>query len=316
MPTPAPEFVTLLGSLKKGEYINPRQLDAFMDLHRAERDMMSSEWPSIAAEKRLELMSLAAERSANDALADFSALGIVAMADEDPQVRRLAVETMSDSEDWRICDHLVKALKEDSEAIVRIAAAEGLGLWAMQVAGELLNEEQAEAVTWALRKVVNDIDEIPEVRAAALLSASVLAEDWVEGLINDFYYDEDRLLRLASVQAMGISGLEDWLDLLDEQLQSDDPDFRREAVTSVGELMIESTVDSVAALLVDDDESVVLATISALGEIGGDDATVYLKNFLEDAEPEMIEAIEEAIANATDPFNVGIDLEALEDELR
>lgn len=309
MPTPAPEFVSLLSSLKKGEYINPRHLDAFMDLHRDEREMMTAEWSAIPAEKRLELMDLASGRAASDILADFTALGSVAMADEDPRIRRFAIEMMAESEDWRVCDELVTALDSDPDPLVRVAAAIALGPWALQIEGEFLNTEQAEAITGALRSAATNAEEVDEVRSAALLAAALTTEDFVETLINEFYYDESRALRLASIQAMGVSGSEDWLDFLDEQLQSDDPDFRAAAVTSVGELMIESTVDSVAALLVDDDLEVVMAAIGALGEIGGDDAIEYLTNFLEEAEPELIEAIEEAIAEAQEPWKAAIHLE-------
>lgn len=305
MVAPAPEFLSFLSSLRKGEQVHPRNLDAFSDLHQDERDQLTLEWSAIPAETRLELMDLAAERSANDVTADFTALGSVALLDDDPRVRRFAVEAIGDSTDWRACDRLVATLGGDEDALVRAAAASGLGEWAILAEGEQLAPDQAEQVITTLRNAAGNLEEAPEVRASALLSLSVISEDWLSNLITDFYYDEDRFMRLASVQAMGISASEDWLDFLDEQLQSDDPEFRREAVTSVGELMIPSTVEAVAALLEDDDDEVVVAAIGALGEIGGDDAVEYLANFLEDADPELIEAIEEAIAFAGDPvFNV------------
>lgn len=313
MVAPAPEFLSLLSSLRKGEQVHPRNLDALSDLHQAERDQLTLEWSAIPAETRLELMDLAADRSAADVTADFTALGSVALQDDDPRIRRFAVEAIGDSTDWRACDRLVAALGGDEDALVRAAAAAGLGEWAILAEGDQLAPDQAEQIIAILRKAATDVEEASEVRACALLSLSVINEDWLTSLITDFYYDEDRFMRLAAVQAMGISASEDWLDFLDEQLQSDDPEFRREAVTSVGELMIPSTIEAVAALLQDEDDEVVVAAIGALGEIGGDDAVEYLANFLEDADPELIEAIEEAIAFAGDPI-INLQNVVVEDE--
>lgn len=53
-----------------------------------------------------------------------------------------------------------------------------------------------------------------------------------------------------------------------------------------------------------------VGAITALGEIGGPLAVQYLNEFLEDAEPELIDAIETAIEYASDPAFSGFDLDA------
>ncbi len=301
MTTLAPEFSSCLDTLKHGGSLDGASLEALMDLRRDEQEFLASEWQAIPAGIRIDLMDRVAERTATDVTADFTALGAVAIADEQAQVRRFAIEVLAESMEWRAADKLVRALREDADGLVRTAAASSLEDWAIQADADLLDPEQAEEIISALRNAATGLDNPAEVRAAALVSVAGVSQEWVEPLISDFYYDEERLLRLAAVAAMGSSGLESWLDFLDEQLQSDDAEFRLAAVTSVGELGIPSTVEAVGALLEDEDDDVVAATIAALGEIGGPVAVDFLEGFLEDADPEYIDAIETALEYARDP---------------
>ncbi len=314
MTTLAPEFSSCIETLKRGGSIDGTSLEALMDLRRDEQDFLAGEWANIPAGIRLDLMDRVAERTAADVTADFTALSTVAIDDDQAEVRRFAVEVLAESMEWRAGRKLVNTLRTDADELVRTAAAASLEDWALRADAGDLDDEQRKEIISALRTASLDSDNPPEVRAASLISLAGISEDWVEPLIADFYYDEDRLLRLAAVTAMGASGLEVWLDFLDEQLQSDDAEFRLAAVTSVGELGIQSTVEAIGALLDDEDDDVVAGAIAALGEIGGPVAVEYLSAFLEDAEPEYIDAVETALEYARDPAFSGYFEEEDDDE--
>lgn len=318
MTSPAPDLSACVEALKNEKPISGQSFEALTDLRRDEQQYLISEWPAIPPHMRADLMERIADLAVIDVTSDFTALGAVAINDEQPLVRRSAISVLAESLEWRAGDRLLHALKEDEDPLVRTAAAAALEEWAILADCDMLDEEQAEDVITSLRAAATDLGAPIEVRAAAMISVSGVSADWVEPLITDFYYDEERLLRLAAVTAMGSSGLESWLDYLDEQLQSVDAEFRLAAVTSVGELSIPSTIEAVAAMLDDEDEEVVIAAITALGEIGGPVAVEHLNQFLEEAEPELIDAIETAIGYASDPAFSGFDLETEErsDEAR
>lgn len=310
MTSPAPELSACVEALKNEKPISGQSFEALTDLRRDEQQYLTGEWPAIPAHMRADLMERVADLAVIDVTSDFTALGAVAINDEQPLVRRAAVSVLAESLEWRAGDRLVRALKEDQDPLVRTAAAAALEEWAILADCDMLDDEQADDVITSLRNAAMDPEAPVEVRAAALISVAGVSGDWVEPMITDFYYDEERLLRLAAVTAMGSSGLETWLDYLDEQLQSVDAEFRLAAVTSVGELSIPSTVEAVAAMLDDEDEDVVVGAITALGEIGGPLAVEYLNQFLEEAEPELIDAIETAIGYASDPAFSGFDLDS------
>ncbi len=313
MTSPAPELSACVEALKNNLPISGQSFEALTDLRRDEQQYLVGEWSAIPPHVRADLMERVAELAILDVSSDFTALGSVAITDDQPLVRRSAVTVLAESMEWRAGDRLVHALRDDEDPLVRTAAAAALEEWAILADCDMLDEEQANDVISVLRAAVFDLEAPVEVRAAALVSISGVSADWIEPLITDFYYDEERLLRLAAVTAMGSSGLETWLDYLDEQLQSVDAEFRLAAVTSVGELCIPSTVEAVAAMLEDEDEDVVVGAIAALGEIGGPLAVEYLNAFLEDAEPEFIDAVETALEYASDPAFTGFDLSETEE---
>lgn len=309
MTSPTSELSAFVEALKNDEPISGDGFETFTDLRKDEQKYLLGEWLSIPEHARVELLEKLAERAEIDVSVDFTAIGQVAYTDELPEVRRSAIALLSDSLDWRAADVLVTALRDDPDPIVRTGAAAALDEWAIQADAGMLDEDQADAIISVLRTAANNLKAPFEVRAAALISVAGASAEWIEPLIEDFYYDDERILRLAAVAAMGASGLETWLDFLDEQLQSDDAEFRAVAVASVGELAIPSTVEAVAFMLADEDDEVVVAAIAALGEIGGPLAVNYLNAFMEEAEPEFIDAVETAIAYASDPAYAGFDID-------
>jgi HEAT repeat protein len=89
-----------------------------------------------------------------------------------------------------------------------------------------------------------------------------------------------------------------WLDYLYEQLQSEDPDFRKAAATACGEIADEDAVDPLGDALDDEDPVVVASAVAALAEIGGELAMEYLGDFRRRVPEELASSLEEAIVIA------------------
>ena len=90
-----------------------------------------------------------------------------------------------------------------------------------------------------------------------------------------------------------------WLEFLDEQATSDDPEVRFATAIAYGVIGSEDGLDAVVALLADDDPEVVAAAINALGDIGGDLAIERLKTLAASDNPILAEAATDAIENAS-----------------
>jgi HEAT repeat protein len=87
-----------------------------------------------------------------------------------------------------------------------------------------------------------------------------------------------------------------WLPILFQELKSDDPETRYEAVLACGSLAEEAAVVHLIPLLEDEDAEVKEATIAALGEIGGRQARSALMRYLDHPSRSMREAVEEALS--------------------
>ena len=116
----------------------------------------------------------------------------------------------------------------------------------------------------------------------------------IEQIINEAYNDGNPELKQSAIYAMGQSSNSAWMPIVIQETQSSDPAIRYEAATACGNLGEEDTVPHVIALLNDDDSLVQLASVGALGAIGGSLSKRALQQCLLLGD----EAIEEAAKNA------------------
>jgi HEAT repeat protein len=299
----APEFSAFVGTLTRGESINPERLDLFSSLDPASASHLEHEWRSIPLPRRLELLEMAAEVAYADVSVDFARLARIGWHDTAPEIRRAAVGLLWEASGADDARALLYLLRTDDSPLVRAAVAEVLGNFVLAREFDTIDEAEGDAVVAALRRLASDDAETEEVRATAVLALAPRTLPWVETLITDAYYDQSRTVRLAAVRAMGVAADSMWSEYLEEQLSSDDPDFRAEAVISLGAIGDEAFLEPVATMLDDDDEDVVVAAIGALGEIGGPDAVALLEQFQEHASAEFLDDIEEALEVAREHLN-------------
>ena len=121
-------------------------------------------------------------------------------------------------------------------------------------------------------------------------------------------------LQLSALFAMGLTADQRWLPILDDEMQSPSADFRAEAARAAGGLGSTDSVDALEGLLTDEDPSVTMAAIYALGQIGGDRATELLTRLSQDPDyEELYDAIDEALEEM-DLLEGGFDLLALDED--
>jgi len=268
------------------------------DLPRQSARQLRQLWLTLPVETRRRLVQMMAELAEDNLALNFRHVFLIALEDDDRQVRECAIAGLWEEEDTRVLHRLLDRLPRESEPSVRAALAQALGRFTeLDVLGRLPLED-SRALRAALFPLLESSEPL-EVRRRALESAAVYSHDpRVNEAIEEAYWSGEPALKVSALYAMGRSLDRRWLPLLLEELQSEEPAYRYEAATACGELGAEEAVDELIALTSDPDRAVQGAAIAALGRIGGTLATNVLRRLARSTDPVVREAAEEALAEA------------------
>lgn len=220
---------------------------------------------------------------------------MAALKDSDVEVRRAAVQSLSNHEDRRAVPALIEALK-DSDAEVRAGAAMALGRLedprAAAPVAALLKDSSVEvrrAALWALHNLPGDVstdavlaalaDSDAEVRQAALgLALSRMPED------------EDGNRRADPRYVAAFSRL----------LADPKPEVRQEAIMALGESGLTEAPVALLAMARDKNADVRQHVAQALGEIGDPKSVPTLKELLQDGNADVREQAVQALSEVRD----------------
>jgi hypothetical protein len=150
----------------------------------------------------------------------------------------------------------------------------------------------------SLHKLYVDAGVPKEVRRR-ILEASVRApQDWHQGAVRAAYSGSDEAWKLTAVFCMRfIRGFE--RQIL-EALESQNPDFRYEAVQAAGNWEVDAAWPHVVALVTsgETDKALLLVAIDAVSNIRPGDAAEILGDLLDSDDEDIVEAAHEALAMA------------------
>ncbi len=239
-------------------------------------------WPSIDLYRRREIMNHLAEICQTDFSVDFGPVALIAVRDEDEQVRLAALDTFWDAEAPELIEPLLALLKHDTAVAVQASAALALGQFVMM--GELgeLAEPVFESLTEELLTVLRGADTALLVRCRTLEALAAASHPEVPQLIRDAYRSTEETLRISAVAAMGRTADPHWEANVVRELASVIPSMRYHAARTAGMIALEGALPELIDLLDDPDPEVIAASIWALGEIGGDEARGVLEQLLDD----------------------------------
>lgn len=264
-------------------------------------------WLALDDGRRKHVVEQIASLAEDNVELDFDAVLLIALGDEEDQVRLSALRGLWEHEGRDLIDPLIGLLETDADAAVRAEAALALGRFVLMAEFGTLKDADAERIEEALCAVIADAGEAVEVRGRALESIGARSGAFVADLIRDAYEAGEQTLQLSAVHAMGRSCDETWLALLFDELENDEAAMRYEAAVACGAMASAEAVAPLAALLYDDDPEVRGAAINALGEIGGEEAKRTLEDLLDEADEATREAVLAAVAEADfskDPLGV------------
>ncbi|MCK6577973.1 MAG: HEAT repeat domain-containing protein [Anaerolineae bacterium] len=283
--------------------VNPTLYYGLSALDEKKAAQLKAIWDGLDDDYRLRIIEALTEASETNFELDYEVIGKMALYDEASGVRTAAIDLLWENNSLEYMRHLMIMATDDVSAQVRAAAASGLGrfVYAGEV-GELPINETNKAQELAHTIFRNEREDV-DVRRRALESLSNSSNDNVEPSIRDAYADADRRLNISALYAMGRSCDEEWADIVLQEIDSQDDEIRYEAARAAGELEIREAVPALSQLALGSDREIQEVTIWSLGEIGGEAALRTLNHLLKRAvkrkDTEMVDALEEAIANAS-----------------
>lgn len=277
------------------EDADTEQLLILSDLSRQNAHLVHHHWNSIPQDRRRSVIQALVDEAETNLDIHLERLLRITLEDSDPTVRALSIRGSWEEQGGDLVGRFIHMLQSDSDQDVRIEAAKALGNYVL--AGEL-NEFDASLAMHAeeaLLSTIHSLDEPLDLRCASLESVSYSGELGIRQMIEDAYYDSEEEMRLSALVAMGRSADVRWRGFVHAELQNPSPNMRAQAAIAAGELEAQAALHDLLRLVDDQEKTVRLATIFALGRIGGQDASDALETVAQSSEPDEIEAAQEAL---------------------
>jgi hypothetical protein len=232
---------------------------------------------------------------------NFDPIFLIAMGDEDSEVRAAAIDGLWENEDQALIGPLVHLLRVDESSGVRSAAAMALARFVLLGELEKIDRAPAMLAEEALLETLRDREEDFEVRRRAVEAIAYSGEVGVREIIEAAYYDEDEKMQASALFAMGRSADPYWSKFLIVELDNPNPELRFEAARACGELETHLAVPHLIQMISEDpDREVQEAAVWALGHIGGRAAREALEACYEGDD----EALSQAAAEALDEIDL------------
>lgn len=275
------------------------------DLSTSDIESLKSAWNSLDAELKAQLLRALGEASEANFDLEYRAIGMLSLADADPQVREAAIETLWSDESLDLLSKLIELAEWDESPSVRAAAASNLGRFILLGEYGDIPERDAARAQETVINLLLDSDEEIEVRRRALEAIANSSHEIVDTAITEAYEGDDRLMKVSAIFAMGRTCDPQWAEQILREMSSPDAEMRYEAARAAGELELQEAVGLLGRLAAQGDLETRYAAIWSLGEIGGRDAlrtlTVLAESVREEQDEDLADAIDEAIGNASLP---------------
>jgi HEAT repeat protein len=253
-------------------------------------------WPDIEVGRRRLLIHNLVELTEHSFEVNFDPILLVAMGDDDSEVRAAAIDGLWENEDQALVGPLVHLLRVDDAPKVRAAAAMGLARFVLLGELEKIDRAPAMLAEEALLETLRSGEEDFEVRRRAVEAIAYSGEAGVRDIIEAAYYDEDEKMQVSALFAMGRSADAFWRKVLVQELENPNPELRFEAARACGELETRSAVPKLIQMSTDDpDREVQQAAVWALGRISGRVAREALEAFFESDDEVLSQTAAEAL---------------------
>jgi HEAT repeat protein len=305
-PTEIPFQEILETLLDADKTLDPAYLFRLSDLEGENAQQIRVAWPQIPDWRRQALLEDIEQLADDNSLLSFEQICRIAIDDEDPQVRFLAVRPMFIYEPVDLITKILSMLEVDPDENVRAVCASTLGRFVYLGEIEDIPPTTKDEVVECLLRVTQSEDK-REVRRRALEALGFANHKDVPELIDQAFASEHDDWLVSALFAMGRTYDSRWSPKVVQMLHHQSPAIRFEAARAAGELEIQDAVQNLLELLDDTDEDVRLAANWSLSQVGGEGVMEALENQLKAARSqEEARVAQEALDNLL--FNQDMEL--------
>ena len=292
------QFTNLIEALlDESTPFSPRYLNRLSDLDPADVSLFAETWPNVSLRRRQALLEDLEELHLADDLLCFEEVGRVALKDNEPGVRRRAIQILREYELVDLLPTFMDISEHDPDADVRATSAAALATYIYMGEVEDISPKKLRQVEECLLRLTSNSDNTL-VRRRALEALGFSSRKEVVGLIEQAYASPDIGWLATALFAMGRSANPRWNRLVLKMLTHKRPTVRAEAASAAGDLEIKAAVPILLELLEDVDPDVRLASIWALSQVGGEGVRSVLENMLEETvDDDEADQIEKALEN-------------------
>ena len=249
------------------------------------------EWQSTEVIDTIAELRRAAE---TDRSLEFDSLFRVATSFPAPEVRLECVRALSEGGSFKIAQSLIAVLERDEVSEIRAIAAQSLHAFAEPARSRNVSKSALSRIATSLRNAIHVDERI--VRGKSLIALAALHDDDAPDLI-DTMFDEaigDGPLMADVLTAMGESTDRSWLPTIEDAFFSNDPIVRIAAVLAFGKIARDDDVDSLSEPFDDQTLEVQIATVNALQNIGSPQARDMLGLAAEDSSEPAVQQTAQA----------------------
>jgi HEAT repeat protein len=313
-------FADVLNKIANEDRLHTASLYIFSKMDPSTLDVFRSVWPTIADQRRRDIMQELVELAEVNFEVDFDPVFLLALGDEDAEVRAYAINGLWENQNPALIGPLLHLLHTDETALVRAAAATALGQFLYLSEIEELEPETVAPIKEALLTTIHLPAEDIDVRRRAVEAIAFLSEPGITQLIEAAYYDDNPKMQISAIFAMGRNADKRWLPRVLTELDNDDTEICFEAARACGELEASEAVPKLISLVKNrgTDLEVQEMAIWALGRIGGEAARVTLERCLSSKIETIAQAADDALEELTlfsDTFDMfDFDEEDFEDD--
>lgn len=285
-----------LGSIAAQDEKQVADLWKLSDVSVAAARSIRQQWHTVPVNDRQRLIARLVQLVEASIDANFMRIFRIALEDEDPVVRSLAIEGLWEDEDPSFIPVYSDVLTNDPDADVRAGAAEALRPHLQRMIQE---EVDISYIVGTLLAIASEPRSSPLLRRRCVETAGVAGDDpRVQQLIRESFSDDDQTIVAGAIRAMGLSSDPKWLDTIEREMDSEDAELRFESAGAAGMIGDSRMIPGLSALALDSDTEVRSAAVAALGQIGGPPALRVLRNLLNEEDGLDVDAVQAAITEA------------------
>ena len=208
----------------------------------------------------------------------------VALDDNDTVVRQRAIAGLWEDVSSDLEERLLNLVQFDPSTDVRAEAARALGRFAELAVEQDAAPGDASDLRTTLLRIAGDETQHELVRCQAIEALGVFAGADVAALIQEAYTSDEPSLMTAAVSAMGRSRSGGWLDSVVAVLDDEDIELRQTAASACGQIGDAAAIADLATAALDPEHDVRVAALNSLAAIGGKAAARVLETAANDEE--------------------------------